>query len=207
VEEQTKLQYLLSQSTPRCYCTLCQLDIPLITRQSHSFVHNRVATTAAKVRRNYWIIRGHDLAKSVKHKCAFCKEMQPKVEVQVMADLPELRLAPHTPPFHFHVTSCDYFGPYEVKIGRNKTTKHYGVIFTCLNTRAVYLELAVDCTTMDFLQVLRRFFAMRGYPKCMLSDNGTQLVGAVAELRKMIKDWTQRNYENSQRKREWNGDS
>jgi hypothetical protein len=71
-----------------------------------------------------------------------------------MADLPELRLAPHTPPFHF--TSCDYFGPYKVKIGRNKTTKHYGVIFTCLNTRAVHLELAVDCTTMDFLQVLRR---------------------------------------------------
>ena len=102
-----------------------------------------------------------------------------------MADLPELRLAPHTPTFH--ITSCDYFGPYKVKIGRNKTTKHYGVIFTCLNTRTVHLELAVDCTTMDFLQVLRRFFAMRGYPKCMLSDNGAQLVGAVAELRKMVK--------------------
>ena len=157
----------------------------LITRQSHSSGHNGVATTAAKVRRNYWIIRRHDLAKSVKHKCVFCKEIQPKAEVQVMADLPELQLAPHTPPFHF--TSCDYFGPYKVKIGRNKTTKHHGIIFTCLNTRAVHLELAVDCATMDFLQVLRRFFATRGYPKCMLSDNGTQLVGAVAELRKMVK--------------------
>ena len=102
-----------------------------------------------------------------------------------MADLPELRLAPQTPPFQF--TSCDYFGPYKVKIGCNKTAKHYGVIFTCLNTRAVHLELAVDCTTMEFLQVLRRFFAMRGYPKCMLSDNGRQLVGAVAELQKMVK--------------------
>ena len=40
---------------------------------------------------------------------------------------------------------------------------------------------------MDFLQVLRRFFAIRGYPKCMRSDNGTQLVGAVAELRQMVK--------------------
>ena len=111
--------------------------------------------------------------------------MQPKPETQVMADLPQTRLAPHTPPFHF--TSCDYFGPYKVKKGRNKTTKHYGVIFTCLNTRAVHLELAVDCSTMDFLQVLRRFFAIRGYPKCMRSDNGTQLVGAVAELRQRVK--------------------
>ena len=67
--------------------------------------------------------------------------------------------------------------------------KHYGVIFTCLNTRAVHVEMAVDCFTMDFLQVLRRFFAIRGYPKRIISDNGTQLVGAVAELRKMIKGW------------------
>ena len=81
----------------------------LITRQSHSIGHNEVATTAAKVRRNYWIIRGHDLAKSVKYKCVFCKEMQPKPETQVIADLPQVRLAPHSPPFHF--TSCDYFGP------------------------------------------------------------------------------------------------
>ena len=157
----------------------------LITRQSHSIGHNGVATTAAKVRRNYWIIRGHDLAKTVKYKCVFCKEMQPKPETQLMADLPQVRLAPHTPPFHF--TSCDYFGPYNVKIGRNKTKKHNGVIFTCLNTRAVHLELAVDCSTMDFLQVLRRFFAIRGYPKSMTSDNGTQLVGAVAELRNMVR--------------------
>ena len=104
-----------------------------------------------------------------------------------MAELPEQRLAPHTPPFHF--TACDYFGPYQVKIGRNKTTKHYGVIFTCLNTRAVHVEMAVDCSTMDFLQVLRRFFAIHGYPKRIISDNGTQLVGAVAELRKMIRGW------------------
>ena len=112
--------------------------------------------------------------------------MQPKPETQVMADLPQAQLAPHIPPFHF--MSYDYFGPYScVKIGRNKTKKHYGVIFTCLNTRAVHLELAVDCSSMDFLQVLRKFFAIRGYPKSMTSDNGTQLVEAVAKLRNMVR--------------------
>ena len=176
----------------------------LITRQAHCLGHNGVATTAAKVRRNYWIIRGHDLAKSVKYKCVFCKKMQCKAETQVMAELPKQRVAPHTPPFHF--TSCDYFGPYQVKIGRNKTTKHYGVIFTCLNTRAVHVDLAVDCSTMDFLQVLRRFFALRGYPKRIISDNGTQLVGAVAELRKMIRGWdvTKLRDFSAERGIEWN---
>ena len=176
----------------------------LITHQAHCLGHNGVATTAAKVRRNYWIIRGHDLAKSVKYKCVFCKKMQCKAETQVMAELPKQRVAPHTPPFHF--TSCDYFGPYQVKIGRNKTTKHYGVIFTCLNTRAVHVDLAVDCSTMDFLQVLRRFFALRGYPKGIISDNGTQLVGAVAELRKMIRGWdvTKLRDFSAERGIEWN---
>ena len=112
--------------------------------------------------------------------------MAHKAETQLMADLPVLRLAPHTPPFYY--TACDYFGPYNVKIERSKTAKHYGVIFTCLNTRAVHLELAVDLTTMEFIQVPRRFFSIRGYPAVILSDNGTQMVGAAKELREMVKD-------------------
>lgn len=86
------------------------------------------------------------------------------------------------------MTACDYFGPYNVKISRNKTAKHYGVLFTCLNTRAVHLEMAVDLSTMEFLQVLRRFLAIRGRPAVKLSDNGSQFVGAEKELRQMIND-------------------
>jgi transposase InsO family protein len=104
-----------------------------------------------------------------------------------MADLPPSRQQPFTPPFLY--TSCDYFGPIKVKIGRNKTTKHYGVIFTCLNTRAVHCELATDASSMELLQVLRRFFSQRRYPKLMISDNGTHMVGAEREVRQMIEGW------------------
>lgn len=93
-----------------------------------------------------------------------------------MADLPTVRMAPFTPPCHH--TSCDYVGPMHVKVGRNKTMKYYGVLYSCLNSRAVHLELAVDCSTMEFMQVLRRFYAMRGQPAFTMSDNGTQFVGA-----------------------------
>ena len=159
----------------------------LITQEAHQCGHPGVATTAAKTRAKYWILRVHDLAKTVKFKCVTCREMEPKTETQIMADLPHHRTAPDSPPFYY--TSCDYFGPLTVKVGRNKTTKHYGVIFTCLNTRAVHLEIATDCTTMEFIQTLRRFFSIRGYPAMMLSDNGTQMVGAQRELRRMIEDW------------------
>ena len=101
-----------------------------------------------------------------------------------MANLPPIRAAPHTPPFHYVL--CDYFGPITVKILRNKTTKHYRVIFTGLNTKAVYLEIATDCSTMELIQTLRRCFAFQGYLAVILSDNRTQFVGALTKLKKTI---------------------
>ena len=156
----------------------------LIVQHAHQFGHPGVAATVTKTRTEYWIVRAHDLAKSIKFRCVVCREIGARVESQVMADLPQSRLAPFTPPFHH--TSCDYFGPYRVRISRNKIVKHYAVIFTCLNTRAVHLELAADCTTMEFMQVLRRFYALRGVPALMISDNGSKLVGAERELREMV---------------------
>ena len=131
----------------------------------HQCGHTAVAATVAKTRRRLWILKAHDLAKTVKFRCVFCREMQAKAEYQIMAELPECRLAPCTTPFY--CTSCDYFGPYHVKVGPNKTTKYNGVIFTCLNTRAVHLELAVDCSTMESIQVLRRFLLATTEPSLL----------------------------------------
>jgi hypothetical protein len=39
------------------------------------------------------------------------------------------------------------------------------------------------------MQVLRRFFSIRGCPKFMLSDNGAQLFGTSRELQEMIQGW------------------
>ena len=156
----------------------------LITRHVHQHGHTGVATTTAKIRRKYWILQGNKISKSVKFKCVFCRELAHKAEEQQMANLPSLQLTPQTPPFFY--TACDYFGQYNVRIGRSKRTKHYGVIFTCRNTRAVHLQLATDCSTMEFLQVLRRFFCIRGFPAVILSNNGTQMVGAERVLREMI---------------------
>ena len=100
--------------------------------------------------------------------------MEPKTEKQIMSDLPLHRTAPDSPPFYY--MSCDYFIPLTVKVGRNKTTKHHGVIFTCLKTRAVHLEIPTNCTTTEFIQTLLRFFSIRGYPTMMMRDNRTQMV-------------------------------
>lgn len=67
----------------------------------------------------------------------------------------------------------------------------YGVIFNCLSTRAVHVDLAADYSTDKFLMVLRRFVSIRGYPSKLYSDNGPQLVAANEELTNIVKGWNQ----------------
>ena len=76
----------------------------LITKETHETNHTGVATTTALTRRKFWIIRVQKLAKSIKKKCVYSKKSQLKIETQVMAELPKIRLMPHTPAF-YHTSS------------------------------------------------------------------------------------------------------
>ena len=102
-----------------------------------------------------------------------------------MSPLPIERLKP-TPPFQN--VGLDYFGPFEVKgeVQKRIRGKGYGILLVCDSSRAVHAEIAQDFSTDAFLQVLRRFGCMRGWPKRIHSDNGTQLVGATKELSSVI---------------------
>lgn len=92
-----------------------------------------------------------------------------------MGNLPKERLKPAP---RWYSTSIDLFGPFTIRDAA------YGVIFNCIGTRAVYLDLAPDYSTESFLMVLRRFVSLRGYPSKIYSDNGAQLVAASQELMK-----------------------
>lgn len=41
---------------------------------------------------------------------------------------------------------------------------------------------------MEFIQTLRRLFSIRGYPAMIMSDNGTQFVGALTDLKRMLQE-------------------
>ena len=98
-------------------------------------------------------------------------------------------------------TGVDYFGPFLVKHSkttrRNQAlTKRYGVIYTCLTTRAIHLELAEDLSTDSFILSLRRFISRRGHVKIMKSHNGTNFVGAGTELKERLRILDQIKVEN-----------
>ena len=96
-----------------------------------------------------------------------------------MADLPIERLGYKEPPFSN--TGVDYFGPLLVPI-RRSTEKRWDFLFTCLTTRAVHIEVVPSLDTNSCVMVGERFIARHGTPTTIMSDNGTNFVGAQKEL-------------------------
>ena len=73
-----------------------------------------------------------------------------------MAGLSIERMRPSPP---FQSAGIDYFGPFKIRGEANRQVrgKYYGVIFTCMVSRAVYIDVSHDYSTDGYMQVLRRF--------------------------------------------------
>lgn len=112
-----------------------------------------------------------------------CRRHRGKLGEQKMADLPLERILANLP--SFTNTGVDYFGPIEVKRGRS-FEKRYGVLFTCMASRAVHLEVAYSLDMDSCINAIRRFVCRRGPISHLRSDNGTNFVGAKKELREAL---------------------
>ena len=83
----------------------------------------------------------------------------------------------------------DFAGPFITVQGRGRRReKRYLCLFTCLQSRAVHLEMAYGLDTDVFLRALSRFIGRRGKPSVMISDNGTNFVGATGEIEEIVLD-------------------
>ena len=155
----------------------------IIDRAHRDLNHAGVEQVLGHTRMRYWIINGRQAVKRQLAQCQYCRNGRVKPQVPRMADLPFERLDHHVRPFTN--TALDYFGPYEVTIGRRKELR-YGVLFVCLTVRAIHIEVAENLTTDSAIQAIRRFVARRGVPKVMYSDNAATLRGASTELRRAV---------------------
>lgn len=152
----------------------------LILRDIHHQVgHAGRNHMLSKLRQRFWLPSANSSARSVIKSCVFCRKVQAKVGVQKMADLPKDRVTPDLPPFS-HV-GIDYFGPIEVKRGRS-LVKRWGVIFTCLASRAIHLEVASMLNTDSCINAVRRFLCRRGPVLTIRTDCGTNFMCAQKEL-------------------------
>nr|XP_054598158.1 uncharacterized protein LOC129163741 [Nothobranchius furzeri] len=153
------------------------------------YYHERVAhqgrhfTEGAIRSAGLWILGGKRLISSTIHKCVSCRRLRGSMEKQKMSNLPADRLV-QAPPFT--QVGLDVFGPWTVSARRTRgglfESKRWAVMFTCLVTRAVHMEVIDSLSTSSFINALRRFTAIRGPAKLFRSDRGTNFVGACKEL-------------------------
>jgi len=156
----------------------------LILRHVHlQLGHGGRNHVLSATRRKYWITSGTIAVRKIISQCLICKLHGGKPGEQKMADLPEERVVPDLPPFTN--VGVDYFGPVDIKRGRS-IMKRYGVVFTCMTSRAVHLEVAYSLDTDSCINALRRFICRRGQVAHLRSDNGTNFVGAERELREAL---------------------
>ena len=156
----------------------------LIIRDVHErYLHQGDNTVIGVIQQKFYIDRVRIVLKTIKIHCRQCIERRLKPNPPLMAALPDVRVQPYIYPF---VNSwVDYFGPFNVCRGRS-TEKKWGVIFTCLSTRASHIEMADKLDTDSFLICLRNFQNRRGKVNRLYSDNGTNFVGANNEMKDLI---------------------
>ena len=133
------------------------------------------------LQQEYWTIGLRNALRKIKSRCIKCRHRSANPIHPPTADLPRERLDEHV--FQFTHTGVDYFGPFEVKFVQ-RTLKRWCCLFTCLTTRAVHIEVEQSLETESCLAEVTRFIARRGYTNTIISDNGTNFVGAANELRR-----------------------
>ena len=150
----------------------------LVEHQGRGITHNKIRSARC------WVIGGGSAVSNHIAKCVKRRKLRGIPQEQKMADLPEDRLGP-APPFTF--SAVDYFGPWYVKDGRREL-KRYGVLFTCLSSRAIHLEVSNTMTTDSFLNAYRRFVGRRGPVRQLRSDQESNFIGAMNELQQAISE-------------------
>lgn len=193
VREETKHQFILP---PQARIS------QLIIRDAHfATIHGGPQLMLAHLRRSYWITRARQVVKSIVHNCAICVRYDQARNEQLMGNLPADRV---TQAECFLRTGLDFAGPFNIRKQRGRTPhidrctkqpvittlKAWVVIFICLSTRAVHIDVLLGLTIEEFLSAFERFTMRKGRCVKLISDNGTTFVGADKELARVLQSWS-----------------
>ncbi len=149
--------------------------------------HAGDSATMSILASTYHITGLRNYLKFISRSCPICQRAYAQPIAHSMGMLPASRTTPAPP---FDRTGVDFAGPFTIKKGHTRRPvliKTYAVVFVCLTTKAVHLDLCASLSTEDFMAVLRRFIARRGCPTQIWSDNGTNFQGAREEIRAIQK--------------------
>ena len=162
------------------------------------------------LRQTYWIPQGRQFCRSITRHCTQCRKLNADRAGQLMAPLPadRINIAPA-----FSVVGIDYtaavqmkpedYGPELDKKGRPFRIPGYIVVFVCMITRAIHLEVVRSNSTEEFVMAFKRFVNTRGWPVKVYSDNAKTFKSAERNLNDVVKNANQALAANDRYDFEW----
>lgn len=136
--------------------------------------------TKALLHEKYYIQGVNRLIDRVLRKCVECQKDRHQTIVQPTGDLPAFLTKGYLP---FECVGVDNFGP--LKMANNLNV--WMLLVTCAVSRAVHLDPVLDLTAEACLVALHAAFNLRGYPRIVVSDNGTNFTKVEKDLRKLLR--------------------
>ena len=158
----------------------------LIRHVHHQDLHAGPKHVLCQLRRFVWILRGLQAVKTVIHHCVTCQRNFKDPMKQQMAPLPQRRLIPTAP---FEEVGLDCMGHFLVKLNGRADHKVWAVVFTCMVSRAVHVEVLFKMDTEAMINAIIRFAARRQTVRRFISDCGTNLVGANRVMKEEMQSW------------------
>ena len=146
--------------------------------------HLGLQTTVNKIRMSgFWITKIRQAVKTVISSCVICKKINSHAfKYPCITNLPKHRVNFIEP---FKYTGIDYTGHVWVRDEKG-AQKMYLLIFTCLNIRAIHIELVKDMSTHSFILALVRFTNNFGIPTHIYSDNAKSFVAGCNLIREVF---------------------
>ena len=161
--------------------------------------HAGPSLTLYKARKQVWLTSGRQQVKKALYKCS-CRPNIPLTER--MGKLPIFRTE------NVQIWSrvgTDVFGPLYVKIDSDKSMKTYGILWTDLISRGIFVDLLESADTQGILRSLRKVSAIYGYADIYYSDNASYYTKASKELTNFMAsiDWPQITKQSLKFKGKW----
>jgi hypothetical protein len=158
----------------------------LIIKNHQNCKHLGVNSTLNALRnQGFWLPKGRPLIKTVIKECVLCQKYNSNAyKYPKPSDFHNDKVNLLRP---FNNVGVDFTGHFFVKFGESYI-KMYLVIFTCLNIRAIHLELVPDMSTNSFLASFVRFTNRFGFPRTVYSDNAPTFSQAAKFLNSSFSD-------------------
>ena len=137
--------------------------------------HSGVETILRYTMQYCYILEGRELVRKFGKSCERCKYLKKRTIEVAMGPVSDynLKIAPC-----FYISQVDLAGPFKSYSAHHKRTivKIWFAVFCCAATTTVCIKIMEDYTTEAILQAFIPLSCEVGYPKILLTDEGSQLV-------------------------------